>query len=150
MATADEAVAAAAEMGFPVVTKLCGDQIAHKTERGLVRLGLADEAAVRVAALELLGAASDDDGDVGVLVAPMIRGARELIAGVVRDELFGPTVMFGIGGISAEVMGDVVFRPAPVDRDVAASMLDEVRAAALLGPFRGEPAVDRDLSLIHI
>ncbi|MEJ7721357.1 MAG: acetate--CoA ligase family protein [Ilumatobacteraceae bacterium] len=58
VATADEAAAAAAEMGFPVVAKLCGDQIAHKTERGLVRLGLADEAAVRVAALELLGAAS--------------------------------------------------------------------------------------------
>ncbi|MBA3398419.1 MAG: acetate--CoA ligase family protein [Acidimicrobiia bacterium] len=144
VATADEAVAAAAAMGFPVVVKLCGDQIAHKTERGLVRLGLTDKEAVRVAALELLGAAADDDGDVGVLVAPMIRGARELIAGVVRDELFGPTLMFGIGGISAEVVGDVVFRPAPVDRDVAASMLDEVRAAALLGPFRGEPAVDRD------
>ncbi|MDQ3352026.1 MAG: acetate--CoA ligase family protein, partial [Actinomycetota bacterium] len=144
VATADEAVAAAAAMGFPVVVKLCGDQIAHKTERGLVRLGLTDKETVRVAALELLGAAGDDDGDVGVLVAPMIRGARELIAGVVRDELFGPTLMFGIGGISAEVVGDVVFRPAPVDRDVASSMLDEVRAAALLGTFRGEPAVDRD------
>ena len=70
VATADEAVAAAAELGFPVVVKLCGDAIAHKTERGLVRLGLGDAAAVRAAAAELLAAATPDDGEVGLLVAP--------------------------------------------------------------------------------
>ena len=96
-ATPDDAVAAADELGYPVVAKLNGDAIAHKTERGLVRLGLADAAAVRRAADELLAAATADDGDVVVLVAPMIRGNRELIAGVLRDPQFGPTVMLGAG-----------------------------------------------------
>ena len=95
------------------MAKLNGDAIAHKTERGLVRLGLADAAAVRQAAGELLAAATPDDGDVAVLVAPMIRGNRELIAGVLRDPQFGPTVMLGVGGILAEAVADVVFRPAP-------------------------------------
>ena len=101
--------------GYPVVAKLNGDAIAHKTERGLVRLGLADADAVRRAAAELLAAATPDDGDVDVLVAPMVRGNRELIAGVLRDPQFGPTVMLGVGGILAEAVADVVFRPAPVD-----------------------------------
>ena len=77
-----DAARAAEALGFPVVAKLCGDGIAHKTERGLVRLGLGDAGAVEVAAAELLGAARPEDGDVGVLVAPFVRGARELIAGL--------------------------------------------------------------------
>src|SRR5690349_17188354 len=81
-ASPDEAATAAAAIGFPVVAKLCGAAIAHKTERGLVRLGLADEAAVRAAAGDLLAAATPEDGDVGVLVAPMVSGKRELIAGL--------------------------------------------------------------------
>ncbi len=101
-------------MGYPVVAKLNGDAIAHKTERGLVKLRLGDRAAVEAAAGELLAAATPDDGDVTVLVAPMISGNRELIAGVVRDPQFGPTVMLGVGGILAEAVADVVFRPAPV------------------------------------
>src|SRR5436305_1273970 len=82
VATADDAADAADALGYPVVAKLCGDAIAHKTERGLVRLNLADAAAVRVAATELLDAATADDGDVDVLIAPMVRGNRELIAGL--------------------------------------------------------------------
>ena len=74
-----------------------------------------DRAAVEAAAADLLGAATPDDGDVSVLVAPMISGNRELIAGIVRDPQFGPTVMLGVGGILAEAVADVVFRPAPVD-----------------------------------
>ena len=81
--------------GIPVVAKLGGDAIAHKTERGLVRLRLGDRAAVEAAAGELLAAAQPDDGEVGVLVAPMVAGNRELIAGLVRDPQFGPTVMLG-------------------------------------------------------
>src|SRR4051794_35895219 len=80
VADADFAAAAADAIGYPVVAKLCGDGIAHKTERGLVRLALGDGAAVRAAATELLAAATPDDGEVGVLVAPMLRGNRELIA----------------------------------------------------------------------
>ena len=141
---ADSAVVAAQRLGFPVVAKLCGDAVAHKTERGLVRLRLADGDAVRTAATELLAAARSDDGDVGVLVAPMVQGARELIAGTLRDERFGPTVMFGVGGVAAEAIADVVFRPAPLTEADAASMIAQLRSRALLDAFRGEAPVDRD------
>jgi succinyl-CoA synthetase beta subunit len=140
----DAAVAAAVALGFPVVVKLCGDAIAHKTERGLVRLNLGDEAAVREAALALLGAATPEDGDVEVLVAPMVRGTRELIAGLHTDEQFGRAVMIGFGGILAEAIADVAFRLVPLERVDAEEMIDELGTQALLGPFRGEPAVDRD------
>jgi succinyl-CoA synthetase beta subunit len=144
VATPDEAAAAAAELGFPVVAKLCGDAIAHKTERGLVRLRLGDEAAVRTAAAELLGAARPDDGDVELLIAPMLSGTRELIVGIHTDEQFGPTVMLGVGGILAEAVADVAFRLAPLARVDAEELIDDLGTQALLGPFRGEPAVDRE------
>jgi acyl-CoA synthetase (NDP forming) len=143
--TADDAVVAAETLGYPVVAKLCGDSIAHKTERGLVRLRLGSAAAVSGAAEELLAAATPDDGAVTLLVAPMVSGNRELIAGMVRDPQFGPTVMLGIGGILAEAVADVVFRPAPVTRAVAEDMIDDLATQTLLGPFRGEAAVDRGL-----
>lgn len=142
---ADSAVVAANRLGFPVVAKLCGDSVAHKTERGLVRLHLADGDAVRKAATELLAAARHDDGDVGVLVAPMVQGARELIIGTLRDERFGATVMFGVGGVAAEAIADVVFRPAPLTEADAASMIAQLRSQALLDEFRGEAPVDRDI-----
>ncbi len=144
VATVDGAVTAASEVGLPVVVKLCGDAIAHKTERGLVRLNLADEAAVREAATALLAAAGPEDGDVELLVAPMVRGARELIAGLHTDPQFGRCVMIGFGGILAEAIADVAFRLVPVERVDADEMMDELKTQALLGPFRGEPAVDRD------
>ena len=144
VASAPEAAAAACELGFPVVAKLDGDAIAHKTERGLVRLKLSDGAAVEAAAAELLGAATPDDGDVRVLVAPMVGGNRELIIGLVRDPQFGPTVMLGVGGILAEAIADVVFRPAPLDHVTADEMIDDLATQALLGEFRGESPVDRD------
>ena len=140
---ASEAGAASDELGYPVVAKLNGDAIAHKTERGLVRLRLGDRAAVEAAAAELLAAATPDDGEVSVLVAPMISGNRELIAGVVRDVQFGPTVMLGLGGILAEAVADVVFRPAPLDAVTAAEMIGDLATQKLLGPFRGDAAVDR-------
>ena len=90
VADAESAVAAAAEIGGAVAVKLNGDTIAHKTERGLVRLSLADEAAVRSAAEELLAAARPEGGDVSLLVAPMVSGAREFIVGMIRDPQFGP------------------------------------------------------------
>src|SRR6187431_436392 len=103
------AAEAAEALGFPVVLKLCGDSIAHKTERGLVKLRLGDANAVRIAADELLGKAVPEDGPVSLLVAPMISGSRELIAGLVRDPQFGPNVMLGVGGVLAEAVADVVF-----------------------------------------
>lgn len=143
VATPDEAAVAAERIGFPVVAKLCGDTIAHKTERGLVRLHLGDAGAVAAAAESLLAAATPEDGEVGVLVAPMVRGTRELIAGLNLDPQFGMTIMVGIGGILAEALGDVSIRLVPISRADAASMLDDLATARLLDEFRGEPAVDR-------
>ena len=134
---------AADQLGYPVVAKLNGDAIAHKTERGLVKLRLGDRSAVEAAAQALLAASTPDDGEVSILVAPMISGNRELIAGVVRDPQFGPTVMLGVGGILAEAVADVVFRPAPIDAITAFEMIDDLATQKLLGAFRGESAVDR-------
>jgi acetate---CoA ligase (ADP-forming) subunit beta len=111
------AVAAAEELGYPVVAKLGGDAIAHKTERGLVRLGTRDRGGGRARRrAELLAAARPEDGEVHVLVAPMLRGNRELIAGLHRRSQFGMTVMLGVGGILAEAVADVV--PPGADRPV--------------------------------
>jgi acetyltransferase len=137
------AVAAANDIGYPVVVKLCGNAIAHKTERGLVRLGLVDDIAVRVAAAELLKSATPEDGAVELLIAPMVRGSRELIAGIVHDPQFGPCVMLGIGGVLAEAIADVSFRVVPVSERDADELIDSLGTQALLGPFRGEPPVDR-------
>lgn len=143
-ATDAEAADAATEIGGPVAIKLCGDKIAHKTERNLVRLGVSGAEAARAAAAELLAAARPEDGDVGVLVAEMVSGRRELIAGCVQDPTFGPCVMLGIGGIFAEALADVVFRLVPLSRADAGDMIDGLQNQKLLDDFRGEPAVDRD------
>ena len=144
VATAEEAGVAAAELGFPVVVKLCGGAIAHKTERDLVRLGLADARAVREAGAGLLARARPEDGEVGLLVAEQVRGLRELIAGVVRDPQFGPCVMLGVGGVLAEALADVVFAAAPLTPAEALALPERLASRRLLGPLRGEPAVDRE------
>jgi acyl-CoA synthetase (NDP forming) len=141
--TPGEAAAAAQQIGFPVALKLCGDAIAHKSERGLVRLGLGDAAAVRAAAAELLAAARPEDGSVSLLVAEMVPGKRELIAGLVRDPQFGPCVLLGLGGILTEALGDVAFAAAPLSRAEAQALALRLRASHLLTQsFRGEPAGD--------
>lgn len=137
-----EALQAAGKLGYPVVVKLCGDAIAHKTERGLVRLNLSADEQLSAAATDLLSRATPDDGEVSLLVAPMVRGQRELIAGVIRDPQFGYCIMLGIGGIFAEALGDVVFRPAPVDEVTAAEMIESLATQKLLGSFRGEQALN--------
>ncbi len=143
--TPAEAAAAAGEIGFPVVVKLCGDAIAHKTERGLVRLGLVDAAAVQKAASELLAAARPEDGAVSLLVAEQVAGKRELIAGLVRDPQFGPCVLLGLGGILTEALGDVAFAAAPLSHGEARALAGRLRAGHLVtGAFRGEPAGDLD------
>jgi acetate---CoA ligase (ADP-forming) subunit beta len=139
----DDAVGAAGEIGYPVVVKLGGDGIAHKTERGLVRLGLGSAEQVTDAAADLLAAATPEDGEVHLLVAPMLRATRELIAGLHHDPQFGMAVMLGVGGILAEVVADVSFRLVPIERVDAEEMIDDLALQRLLGPFRGEPAVDR-------
>jgi|TARA_B110000438_G_scaffold277258_1_gene299730 hypothetical protein len=140
----DSAVAVSRTMGFPVAIKLCGDTITHKTERGLVKLSLTSDDDVRIAARDLLAAATPDDGDVELLVSTMVKGDRELIAGLVRDPHFGPCVMLGIGGVLAEVVADVAFRLAPLDRLDAHELIEDLDAQTLLGSFRGQPPVNRE------
>jgi acyl-CoA synthetase (NDP forming) len=141
---AREAVAAADAIGHPVVVKLCGDTVAHKSERGLVRVGLGDAAAVHAAATELLAAARPEDLATGVLVAPVVRGNRELIAGLATDPTFGRTIVVGIGGVLTEALADVSVRLLPIGRADALDMLDGLRNQPLLGELRGEPPVDRE------
>ncbi|MCU1454585.1 MAG: ATP-grasp domain, partial [Acidimicrobiales bacterium] len=92
----------------------------------------------------LLAAATPDDGPVELLVAPMLRGNRELIAGLALDPQFGMTVMVGLGGVLAEAVADVAVRLVPITPVDAAEMIDDLATQRLLGEFRGEPAVDRD------
>lgn len=139
--TKDEALAAAAELGYPVVLKGCADTLLHKTEKNMVFLNLASPDDVGDAYDRITGAGEPLDG---VLVQEQVRGGRELVIGMVRDPQFGPCVMFGLGGVFTEVLRDTTFRVAPLSREDAAEMLDEVKARALLDAFRGQPAVDRD------
>lgn len=144
-ATALTSLMSAQRLSFPVVAKLNGDRIAHKTERGLVKLNLADGTALTDAVDSLFAAARPEDGPVSVLIAPMVKSNREFIAGLVRDPQFGPVVMLGVGGVLAEAIADVVFRPVPLGPADASEMISEIKAQKLLGEFRGGPAIDREV-----
>ena len=143
--TRDGAVAAARELGFPVVMKVSSPDITHKTEAGGVVLGLASEsdvgaafdALVREVGYRAAGARVE-----GVLVSKQISGGRETIVGVTRDDRFGPLVMFGLGGIFAEALHDVVFRIAPVSDAEADRMIRGLRGVAILDGIRGQAAID--------
>ncbi len=139
----DDAVKAAEKLGFPVVLKACGPDIAHKTERSLVKVKLESADAVRAAYAEIETNLAGDPSD-GMLVQEMIKGERELVIGLIRDPQFGPCVMFGMGGIFTEILKDTSFRVAPIEKYDALQMMDEIRAKDILGPFRGSEAVDRD------
>jgi acyl-CoA synthetase (NDP forming) len=130
----DEAAAAAADVGFPVVVK-SAEPGAHKTEAGGISLDLRDEGAVTAAAERIGGA---------VLVQPMIRGGAELLVGVVQDPVFGPLVAFGPGGVFAELIGEAAFRIAPLTDTDAAELVTSGKAGRLVAGFRGAPAADAD------
>jgi acetate---CoA ligase (ADP-forming) len=135
--TADEAAAIARSLEFPVVAKLASSRVLHKTEAGAIRLGLEDEAAVRRAFEEL-----KQDGMEGILLQKMVRGGVELMIGVAEDQLFGPLIAFGLGGIYVEILGDVRFRVTPLtDRD-AHEMVREIRGYRLLEGYRGHAPAD--------
>ena len=145
-ATADEAVAAAKVLGYPVVLKIESPDILHKTEAQGVVLHLKDEAAVRNAFATLIANAKQYKADAriaGVLVQAMAQGEVELVIGLKRDATFGPVVMVGLGGVLIEVFRDVVFRAAPVTGAEALRMLDELKSRALLDGVRGRPPVDK-------
>ncbi|MFH0917352.1 MAG: acetate--CoA ligase family protein [bacterium] len=141
----DEAVRVAGEIGYPVVMKGSSPQVQHKTDAGLVLLGLMDDVEVREGyrTLETRADAAGVTLD-GVLVEHMVAGKREFVVGLIRDHLFGPVVMFGLGGILTEALHDVAFAVAPLDDADAHELLEQIEAKVLLGPFRGSPAVDRD------
>ena len=139
----EEAVGAAEQCGYPVVLKLCGRGIAHKTERNLVRLGLTDKDQVRRESEDLLSLRSPEESDARVLVQPIVSGRRELIAGLVRDAQFGPCVMLGLGGVFAEALRDVAFAVAPLEKHDAEDLIGALNCQQVLGEFRGEPPADR-------
>lgn len=144
--TADEAAEAAAKIGFPVVLKISGPRILHKTDVGGVRLNLTDEAGVRTAFDEMITSVRAKMGaDVevwGVLVQKMLPKGKEIILGMSRDPRMGPLLMFGLGGIYTEALKDVSFRLAPLRENVALEMIMDIRAHKLLRGFRGEPPAD--------
>ncbi len=144
--SADDAVAAAETLGYPVVLKIESPDILHKTEAQGVVLNLRDAAAVRAAFAKLLANARAYKADAriaGVLVQAMAQGDVELVIGLKRDPSFGPVVMVGLGGVLIEVFKDVVFRAAPVTEAGALQMLDELKSRVVLDGVRGKPPVDR-------
>ena len=134
--SAAEAARAAATIGFPVVLKASGETLLHKSDRGLVRIGVASELEARDAFKALVDAAPEADG---VLVCEQVDGGVETVVGVVQDELFGPAVMFGLGGIAVEVFRDVTFRVPPFVKTDARRMIEEIRSVSLLKGTRGRP-----------
>jgi acyl-CoA synthetase (NDP forming) len=136
-----EALAFAAGLGVPVALKGVGTNIHHKTEARLVTLGLRTPREVARAYRDIWQRAGDDLE--AVLVEEMIAGSREFLVGMQRDAAFGPVVLFGLGGVMTEVLRDVALSPSPrTERDVT-ELFDLIRSHELLGPFRGQPAVDR-------
>jgi len=141
--SADEAVSAAADLGFPVVLKACSPELMHKSERGCIELNLRSERDVREAYERIIR--SVDLELEGVLVQEMIPGQRELVVGLNRDPQFGPCVMLGIGGMMTEVFKDIAFRMAPFGMIEAKDMTEELRFKAILGAFRGQKPADMDI-----
>jgi succinyl-CoA synthetase beta subunit len=131
------AAAAAETIGFPVVLKVVGPTLYHKTEVGGVVLDVKSSDEVKTESLRLLKI----PGCEALLVQEMVRGDRELVCGMTRDPQLGPCVMFGLGGIFTEVLNDAVFRVAPLILSDALEMLGEIRSTKILGAFRGQSPV---------
>ncbi len=150
--TIDEALVAAGQIGYPVVLKVESPDIPHKTEAGVVRLGVQSEGELRQAFTEITHNAERHAPDaqvLGVLVQETIRGGVEAIVGLSQDPLFGPLLLFGMGGIFVELYQDVALRTCPITASDAREMLQEVKGARLLEGFRGHPSADVE-ALIHL
>ncbi|MGW2821392.1 acetate--CoA ligase family protein [Streptomyces sp. NPDC001443] len=143
--SAAAAVRAAGLVGYPVVMKASGARIAHKTELGLVKIGLTSASQVRDAYRELTEIARYEGVPLdGVLVCQMVERGVEMVVGVTHDDLFGPTVTAGLGGVLVEVLRDTAVRVPPFGEDQARTMLTELRGRALLDGVRGRPPADVD------
>ena len=146
LATSPSAAARlAAELGYPVVMKIASPDFPHRSDAGLVRLGVSSATEARRAHEELVAAARKADRRArveGVLVQEQLEGGTEMIVGVTRDRVFGPAVLVGTGGVFAEVLADVAVRPLPLDRRDAEEMVRSLKGAALLAGARGRPKGD--------
>jgi acyl-CoA synthetase (NDP forming) len=139
----DEAVSEANRLGFPVYIKAVGSNLVHKTEHDLVFGNIMNENQVHAAISKIQQAQISDIN--AYLIQTQVPGKRELTAGLFQDPQFGPVVMFGIGGIFAEALDDVVFRLVPLMQTDAEDMIDHIHGQSLLKDFRGEQSVDREL-----
>ena len=133
---------AARRLGYPVVLKGCAADLMHKTDAGLVAVGLGSPKDL-TAAFKVLSERVESNFDGAFLVQEMVEGERELMIGMTRDEQFGPSVMFGLGGIFTEILEDVSFRLAPLRQTDAGEMMREIKASKILNKMRGMPKVDR-------
>jgi acyl-CoA synthetase (NDP forming) len=143
----DHAKRAAGALGYPVAMKLQSPDIAHKTEAGLVRLNIADESSLAAAYDDLIARAACHAPEAavqGVLIQQMVTGGVETILGVTTDAVYGPVIMFGMGGVYAEVLHDVAFRMPPISEAEALAMIRETRCYAMLSGARGKPLADID------
>ncbi len=138
----EQAVGAAARIGFPVALKLISPRWSHKSDAGLVLLGIESPDEARSAAEKLFGTA--DAGAEGVLVQKMVPDGIEMIAGVTTDEQFGPMLVVGSGGILVEVLDDVVMGMPPLTGRQALEMVRKTRSWKLLQGYRGRPPADVD------
>jgi acetyltransferase len=142
----DEAVALAKKVGFPLVMKIVSPDILHKSDAGGVKVNIKDEAAVRDAFKTIMANAKKYKADAnihGIAIQEMAPMGTEVIMGSINDPTFGPTMMFGLGGIFVEVLKDVTFRVAPIADDQAVEMIGEIRGAPILAGVRGEAPRDR-------
>jgi len=142
--SSDEVITAAHEIGYPVVMKGCAPDITHKTEKGLIRTDIRDDREALDTFNDIMAGMNGIKG-AAALVQEMIRGKRELVVGLIRDPQFGPCVMFGLGGIFTEILKDVSFRLAPLEKRDALEMMGEIKAHKILDAIRGMDAVDRDV-----
>ena len=148
----DEAVEQAENFGYPVVLKIVSPDILHKSDAGGVKVNIKDEAGVRDAYQSIIKNAKEykADADIhGILIQDMAPWATETIIGSINDPTFGPTVMFGLGGIFVEVLKDVTFRVAPISDKEAETMLDEIKGVPILDGTRGEAPRDKKM-LAHV
>ncbi len=131
------------EIGFPIVMKGCSSEISHKTEKGLIRVDIRTYEEAK-AAFENIMANMDGNKDA-ILVQELVKGERELVIGLTRDPQFGPCVMFGLGGIFTEILKDISFRIAPLEKRDALEMMGEIKGHKILDAIRGMEAVDLDV-----
>jgi len=136
-------VEAIEEIGYPIVLKGCSPDIAHKTEKGLIRVDIRNEDEALTAFQEINAGMNGTENSV--IVQELIRGKRELVAGLTRDPQFGPCIMFGLGGIFTEILNDVSFRVAPLEKYDALEMMQEIRGRKILDAVRGMETVDLDM-----